>query len=135
MGIFPGLCEPGDVVLCPDPGYPVYEASTNFVGAEIVRMPLLEKNNFLPDLDAIPADKLGRAKLMWLNSPNNPTAAVAPLAYLKKAVEFCKKHGIILAHDMAYSGNLLQRQEACLGLGSAGSQGSGHRIPLPVQDL
>lgn len=104
IGHFPlAFVNPGDVVLCPDPGYPVYEASTNFVGGEIVRMPLLEKNNFLPDLDAIPADKLKRAKLMWLNSPNNPTAAVAPLSYLVNVVEFCKKHGIILAHDMAYS--------------------------------
>jgi LL-diaminopimelate aminotransferase len=104
IGHFPlAFVNPGDVVLCPDPGYPVYEASTHFVGGEIVRMPLLEKNNFLPDLDAIAPDKLAKARLMWLNSPNNPTAAVAPLGYLKKAVEFCRKHGIILAHDMAYS--------------------------------
>jgi LL-diaminopimelate aminotransferase len=104
IGHFPlAFVNPGEVVLCPDPGYPVYEASTNFVGGEIVRMPLLEKNDFLPDLGAIPADALKRAKLMWLNSPNNPTAAVAPLDYLARAVEFCRKHGIILAHDMAYS--------------------------------
>jgi LL-diaminopimelate aminotransferase len=104
IGHFPiAFVNPGDGVLCPDPGYPVYEASANFVGAEIIRMPLLEKNGFLPDLDAIPTDKLKRAKLFWLNSPNNPTAVVAPLAYLKKAVEFCKKNNLILAHDMAYS--------------------------------
>jgi LL-diaminopimelate aminotransferase len=66
-------------------------------------MPLLEENNFLPDLDAIPADKLAKAKLLWLNSPNNPTAAVAPRAYLEKVVKFCTEHNIILAHDMAYS--------------------------------
>ena len=104
IGHFPiAFVNPGDVILCPDPGYPVYEASANFVGAEIVRMPLLEKNGFLPDLDSIPLEKLKRARLLWLNSPNNPTAAVAPLSYLKKAVDFCKKHGLILAHDMAYS--------------------------------
>jgi len=104
IGHFPlAFINPGDVVLCPDPGYPVYEASTNFVGGEIVRMPLLAENDFLPDLDAIPADKLKRAKMLWLNSPNNPTAAVAPLSYLVKVVAFCKKHSLILAHDMAYS--------------------------------
>ncbi|MES2202151.1 MAG: LL-diaminopimelate aminotransferase [candidate division FCPU426 bacterium] len=104
IGHFPlAFVDPGDVVLCPDPGYPVYEASTHFVGGEVVRMPLLEKNGFLPDLSAIPAEKLKKAKLMWLNSPNNPTAAVAPLAYLTKVVAFCRQHKIILAHDMAYS--------------------------------
>jgi LL-diaminopimelate aminotransferase len=90
-------------VLCPDPGYPVYAAGARFVGAEPVFMPLLEKNRFLPDFDAIPADALKRAKLMWLNYPNNPTAATCDLGFFKKAIAFCRQHGIILAHDMAYS--------------------------------
>jgi LL-diaminopimelate aminotransferase len=104
IGHFPlAFVNPGEVVLCPDPGYPVYEASTHFVGGEVVRMPLLEKNDFLPDLAAIPEAKLAKAKLLWLNSPNNPTAAVASLEYLKKVSDFCKAHHLILAHDMAYS--------------------------------
>jgi LL-diaminopimelate aminotransferase len=104
IGHFPiAFVDPGDVVLCPDPGYPVYAAGARFVGAEPVFMPLLEKNNFLPDFEAIPAGALQRAKLMWLNYPNNPTAATCDLAFFEKAVAFCKKHGIILAHDMAYS--------------------------------
>lgn len=104
IGHFPiAFVNPGDVVLCPDPGYPVYAAGARFVGAEPVFMPLLERNAFLPDFDAIPAEALRRAKLMWLNYPNNPTAATCDLAFFQKAVEFCRRHGIILAHDMAYS--------------------------------
>jgi LL-diaminopimelate aminotransferase len=97
------VLDPGDVSLIPDPGYPVYNAGALFAGAKPVFMPLLEKNGFLPDLGAIAKADLAKAKLMWLNYPNNPTAAVAPIAFFKEAVAFCKKHGIILAHDMAYS--------------------------------
>ena len=104
IGHFPiAFVNPGDVVLCPDPGYPVYAAGTRFVGGIPYAMPLLEKNRFLPDLGAIPAAALKKAKLMWLNYPNNPTAATCDLAFFKRAVEFCRKHKIILAHDMAYS--------------------------------
>ncbi len=95
--------NPGERVLCPDPGYPVYFAGTIFSGGVPVKMPLLERNDFLPDLGKIPASALKRARLMWLNYPNNPTSATAPLAFFKDAVRFCKKHGLILAHDMAYS--------------------------------
>ncbi len=104
IGHFPiAFVNHGDVVLCPDPGYPVYAAGTHFVGAIPYFMPLLEKNNYLPKLSTIPKSVLKRAKLMWLNYPNNPTAATTTLAFFKKAILFCKKHGIILAHDMAYS--------------------------------
>jgi LL-diaminopimelate aminotransferase len=104
IGHFPiAFVNPGDVVLCPDPGYPVYAAGTRFVGGIPYFMPLLEKNKFLPDLKAIPAAVLKKAKILWLNYPNNPTAATCDLAFFKRAVEFCKKHKLILAHDMAYS--------------------------------
>jgi len=104
IGHFPiAFVNPGDVVLCPDPGYPVYAAGARFVGATPYFMPLLEKNGFLPDLDAIPWLTLRKAKLLWLNYPNNPTAATATLAFFEKAVAFAKKHKLILAHDMAYS--------------------------------
>jgi len=104
IGHFPiAFVDPGDVVLCPDPGYPVYAAGARFVGGIPYFMPLLEKNRFLPDFKAIPASVLKKAKVMWLNYPNNPTAATCDLAFFKRAVDFCKKHKIILAHDMAYS--------------------------------
>lgn len=95
--------NPGDVVLIPEPGYPVYNTGTIFTDGEPYFMPLLEKNGFLPDLDAIPADILKRAKLIFVNYPNNPTAAVAPKEFYVKLVEFAKKNNIIVAHDSAYS--------------------------------
>lgn len=96
------LLNPGDVSLVPDPGYPVYTSGALIAGAEIYYMPLLKENGFLPDLDAIPQDILKRARLMWLNYPNNPTGAVAPFEFLVKAVEFGRKHGIVIAHDAPY---------------------------------
>ena len=96
------LLNPGDVAIVPDPGYPVYAASGTIAGAEIYAMPLLEKNNFLPDLDAIPADIARRAKILWLNYPNNPTGAVASLEFFKKAVDFAYKHQIVIANDAPY---------------------------------
>jgi LL-diaminopimelate aminotransferase len=104
IGHFPlAVMDPGQVGLIPDPGYPVYNAGTLFAGGEPVFMPLLEKNGYLPDFGKIPAAKLKRARVLWLNYPNNPTAATAPLSFFKEAVAFCRRHGIILAHDMAYS--------------------------------
>jgi LL-diaminopimelate aminotransferase len=97
------VMNPGQVGLIPDPGYPVYNAGTLFAGGEPVFMPLLEKNGYLPDYGKIPSAKLKRARVLWLNYPNNPTAATAPLSFFKETVAFCRKRGIILAHDMAYS--------------------------------
>ena len=95
--------EPGDVVLCPSPGYPVYNNYTLLVGGEPVVVPLLAKNNFLPDLSQISEDVAKRAKLFFLNYPNNPTGAVIDLEKIKEVVAFCKKHDILLCHDNAYS--------------------------------
>lgn len=95
--------DPGDIVLVPDPAYPVYRTSTILAGGEPYFMPLTPANEFLADLDAIPADVARRAKLMFLNYPNNPTAAVANLDYYEKAVSFARKHDILLVHDLAYS--------------------------------
>ncbi len=95
--------DPGDVVLCPDPGYPVYATGTGFCGGIVHRMPLLRRNDFLPDLDAIPADVVKRAKLMWLCYPNNPTSAVASREFFRSAIRFAEKNEIILCHDAAYS--------------------------------
>lgn len=101
--IFLAYVNPGDYTLIPDPGYPVYNTGTIFAGGTPYKMPLLKKNNFLPDLKAIPDDVAAKSKIMFLNYPNNPTAGLATLEFFEEAVEFCKKHNILLCHDMAYS--------------------------------
>lgn len=97
------VANPGDVVLVPNPAYPVYEMAAILANAEPYHMPLLPENNFLPDFSAIPPDILRRASLMYLNYPNNPTAATAELSFFAKAVEFAKQHNIVVCHDNAYS--------------------------------
>lgn len=97
------LLDPGDIALCPDPGYPVYSIGTRFAGGVPYYLPLEAKNGFLPDLESIPADVLKKAKVLWLNYPNNPTGAVADLDFWKRVVEFAKKHEIIVLSDNAYS--------------------------------
>ncbi len=97
------VVDPGDIVLIPDPGYPVYFSGCVFNGGEAYFMPLRKENGFLPDLEAIPAEVARRARLMWLNYPNNPTAATAETGFLADAVRFCLKNNIVLAHDLAYS--------------------------------
>jgi LL-diaminopimelate aminotransferase len=95
--------DPGDVALIPDPGYPVYETGTILAGGEAVLLPLLENNGFKPDLDSIPAAQLERAKVLWLNYPSNPTAATVEVDFFERAVEFCRRHDLLLAHDAAYT--------------------------------
>ena len=99
------LCfiEPGDIALVPDPGYPVYSVGTWFAGGECHWMPLLEENGWLPDLDDIPQDAARRAKVIWLNYPNNPTGAIADGDYFAKVVEFAKAYDIAVLHDASYS--------------------------------
>ena len=99
------LCfiEPGDIALVPDPGYPVYSVGTWFAGGECHWMPLLEENGWLPDLDAIPDDVARKAKVIWLNYPNNPTGAIADGDYFAKVVEFAKAYDIAVLHDASYS--------------------------------
>jgi LL-diaminopimelate aminotransferase len=95
--------DPGDVVLVPSPGYPVYSVGTSFAGGVSHIMPLTKENGFLPDLDSIPKDIARRAKLMWINSPNNPTSVVAEKEFFKRVVSFAQEHQIIVCHDAAYS--------------------------------
>ncbi len=99
------LCfiDPGDVALVPDPAYPVYEIGTMFAGGSSYALPLREENDFLPDLDAVPADVASRAKVFWLNYPNNPTGAVARIEFFEHVVHFAKRHGIAICHDGPYS--------------------------------
>ena len=95
--------NPGDVVLVPSPGYPVYPVATLFAGGISHTMPLLEKNGYLPDLKAIPRSVLKKAKLMFVNYPNNPTSACAGRAFYKDVVSFAARNNIIVCHDAAYS--------------------------------
>lgn len=93
---------PGDVVLVPDPAYPVYYTQTLLAGATPYTMPLTAENQFLPDLDRIPEDVLKKATMLWVNYPNNPTGAVATRDFFKKAVDLCRRHDILLCSDAAY---------------------------------
>ena len=95
--------DPGDVALASDPGYPVYTGGPLLVGGEPVLMPLVPDKGFAPDLDAIPGDALSRARLMFLNYPNNPTGAIVPGGLFEEVVEFARTHGILVVHDNAYS--------------------------------
>jgi LL-diaminopimelate aminotransferase len=97
------LVNPGDVVLVPSPGYPVYPVGTLFAGGESYLMPLLEENDYLPDFKKIPEDILERAKMMFLNYPNNPTSVCAPRSFFEEAIALANKYNIIICHDAAYS--------------------------------
>jgi LL-diaminopimelate aminotransferase len=96
------VVNPGDVTIVPEPGYQAYLGGSILAGAEPFIAPLRPENDFLLDLERIPEAVLRRAKLVFLNYPNNPTAAVAPLDYLERAVAICRRHGILLAYDNAY---------------------------------
>jgi LL-diaminopimelate aminotransferase len=95
--------DPGDVALIPDPGYPVYETGTILAGGEAVLLPLSADNGFIPDLGAISADVVERARVLWLNYPSNPTAACVDEAFFGEAVQFCRANDLLLAHDAAYT--------------------------------
>ena len=93
----------GDVSLIPDPYYPVYITASTSVGAEPYMLPLLEQNGYLPELDKIPQEILAKSRLLWLNYPNNPTAAGADWRFFEEAVAFAQRHNLVIIHDMAYA--------------------------------
>jgi LL-diaminopimelate aminotransferase len=95
--------DPGDVALAPEPGYPPYTSGPLFAGAEVLYLPLQEENGFMPDLEAIPAEGLARANLLFLNYPNNPTGAVVDPGFFERTVAFARRHGLVVVHDNAYS--------------------------------
>ena len=95
--------NPGELALVPTPAYPVYHIAVLFAGGESFFMPLLRENNFLPDLDAIPGETASRARIMFINYPNNPTSAVADLGFFSRVVEFARENEILVCHDAAYT--------------------------------
>ena len=95
--------NPGDISLVPDPAYPVYNIGSILADGRPYKMPLLSKNDFLPDLDAIPASVAKKARLMFLNYPNNPTSATASIKFFEEVVDFANEHDIIIVHDNPYS--------------------------------
>jgi LL-diaminopimelate aminotransferase len=94
--------DPGDIVLVPDPAYSVYKVQATFCGGAAYPMPLLEANGFLPDLGAVPPSIAKRAKLLWLNYPNNPTGAVADLSFFEQAVAFAQEYDLLVCQDASY---------------------------------
>ncbi len=97
------VCNPGDTVLVPDPGYPVYHSSALFAGCRPVSLPLEEKHGFLPQFDSIPESDLRGARLCYINYPNNPTSSVAGEAFFRETLDFMERHGLIVANDAAYA--------------------------------
>ncbi len=100
---FAFISSKDDIVLVPDPGYPVYNSATIIAGGQPYKMPLLKKNGFVPDFSAIPEGVLKRARIMHLNYPNNPTSAIVDKSFFKEVIELAKKYNIIICHDAAYT--------------------------------
>lgn len=95
--------DPGDLAIVPDPGYPTYQMGAKLAGADVYFMPLEQRLGWLPDLAAIPAEVADRARLLWISYPNNPTGAIAPLSFYEEAVDFCRRHDILLCSDLPYA--------------------------------
>ncbi|HYE32736.1 MAG TPA: LL-diaminopimelate aminotransferase [Methylomirabilota bacterium] len=109
LSILPAaLINPGDYVLMTTPGYPVFGTHAKYYGGLVHNLPLTEDNQFLPNLDSIPAEVLQKAKVLVINYPNNPTGASATREFFAKAVEFAKKHNIVIIHDAAYAALVFQ---------------------------
>ncbi|SDQ20061.1 pyridoxal phosphate-dependent aminotransferase [Virgibacillus salinus] len=122
------LLNPGDLALLPDPGYPDYMSGTAMADAETAFMPLLRKNGFLPDYSEISEEELERAKLMFLNYPNNPTAATASKEFFDETIELANKHDFCVVHDFAYATIGFEEEKPVSFLQSAGAKDVGVEI-------
>jgi LL-diaminopimelate aminotransferase len=120
--------DPEDVALAADPGYPVYTGGPLLVGARAELMPLRPEQGFVPDLDAIPDDARARAKLMFVNYPNNPTGAIAPDGFFERVVEFAREHDVLVVHDNAYSEITFDGYEAPSFLATPGAKEVGVEV-------
>jgi LL-diaminopimelate aminotransferase len=126
MGRIPlALVNPGEVVLCPDPCYPAYVPGMILAGADIHFMPLTKENDFLPDLTKIPGDVAKRAKLMFLNYPNNPIGATATPEFFAEAVKFARKYEIIIVHDAPYNMMVFDEEQPLSFLTTPGARDVG----------
>jgi len=97
------LIDPGDIALVPDPAYPVYAMGTVIAGGQPYYLPLREENDFLPDLTQVPEEVARRAKVLWINYPNNPTGAVADLTFFREVVAFARRYDLAVCHDAPYT--------------------------------
>ena len=128
--------DPGDVALRRDPGYPVYTGGPLLAGGDPVAMPLVPELGFVPDLDAIArARPRARAKVMYLNYPNNPTGALAPEGFFERVVAFAREHDILVVHDNSYSEIDLRRPPPALVPRDPRREGGRHRGVLALQGL
>src|SRR3954465_7594750 len=123
-----GFLDPGDAALAADPGYPVYTGGPLLAGADPVLMPLLPERGFAPDLDAIDAADRDRARLMYLNSPNNPTGAIAPDGLFEEAVAFAREHDVLMVHDASYTETTFDGYVAPSFLGTPGAKDVGVEV-------
>jgi aminotransferase len=122
------LLNPGDTVLVPDPGYPDYWSGVALAQGKMHTMPLLEENGFLPDLTCIDREEAKKAKLMFLNYPNNPTGATADLAFFEETIEFANEHDICVVHDFAYGGIGFDREKPVSFMQAKGAKEAGIEI-------
>jgi LL-diaminopimelate aminotransferase len=106
------IVDPGDLAIAPVPGYPTYNIGHVFAGGSTHYLPLTAENDFLPDLDSLSADVRRQAKMLWINYPNNPTTAVAPMAFFERVVAFGRENDILICHDSAYSENTYDGYES-----------------------
>jgi len=120
--------DPGDLCLAPDPGYPPYTSGPLFANAEPYYLPLSEENGFVPDLESIPDEVAGRANLLFVNYPNNPTGAVAPPGFFERTIEFGRAHDLIVVHDSAYSEICFEGYRAPSFLAASGAKDVGAEI-------
>ncbi|GBF12179.1 LL-diaminopimelate aminotransferase [Tepidibacillus sp. HK-1] len=120
--------NPGDVTLMTTPGYPILGTHTKWLGGEVVHLPLLKENDFLPDLDSIHKETLKRTKLLYLNYPNNPTGASATREFFEKVVKFAKENQIIVVHDAAYAALVFDGQKPLSFLSIPGAKEVGIEV-------
>jgi LL-diaminopimelate aminotransferase len=120
--------DPGDVALASDPGYPVYKGGPLLAGAEPVLLPIVPERGFAPDLDAVAADHRKRARLLYLNYPNNPTGAVAPEGLFERAVEFARENDVLVVHDASYTETTFDGYVAPSFLEAAGAKEVGIEV-------
>ncbi len=116
------ICDPGDIVLTPDPGYPIFDMGPTLCGAKVVHYDLLPEKNYLPDLDSLDPELCKKAKMMVVSYPLNPVCVAAPKSFYEKLVDFAKKYNIIILHDNAYSDIVYDGNEAISFLSIPGAK-------------